>query len=94
MTTTMINENVAKQGQQLKDAWNKLVTEQTDKVAAMYDEMAKLETKGFEQTRAALEETSKLFKSSLEYQMQLAAEWRKLTLDATRRAAEVLTLKN
>jgi len=93
MTTTM-NEKVAQQGQQLREAWNKLVTEQTDKVAAMCDEIAKLETKGFEQTRAALEETTKLVRSSLEYQMPLAAEWRKLALDATRRAAEVMTLKN
>ena len=94
MTTTMLNEKVVAQGQQLKDAWNKMVTEQSDKVAAMYDELAKLETKGFDQTRAALEETTKLVKSTLEYQMQLAAEWRKLAIDATRRAAEVMTLKN
>lgn len=89
-----MNEKMTAQGQQMKDAWNKMVTEQTDKVAAMYDEVAKLETKGFEQTRAALEETTKLVRSSLEYQMQLAAEWRKLTLDMARRAAEVMTLKN
>ncbi len=91
---TTVNEKVSAQGQQLKDAWNKMVTEQTDKVAAMYEEIAKLEAKGFEQTRAALEETSKLVRSSLDYQLQLATEWRKLALDATRRAAEVLTLKN
>lgn len=94
MTTTNVSEKINAQGQQMKDAWNKMVTEQTDRVSAIYDEVAKLEVKGFEQTRSAIEETTKLFRSGLEYQLQLAAEWRKLTLDMTRRAAEVLTLKN
>ena len=92
--TTTVNEKINEQGQQMKDAWNKMVTEQTDRIAAMYDEMAKLESKGFEQTRNAIEESTKLVRSSLEYQMQLAAEWRKLALDATRRAAEMMSVKN
>jgi len=92
--TTTVNETINAQSQQMKDAWNKMVTEQSDRVAAMYDEVAKLETKGFEQTRTAIDETTKLVRSSIEYQMQLASEWRKLALDATRRAAEMLTVKN
>lgn len=92
--TTTVNEKINEQSQQMKDAWNKMVTEQTDRIAAMYDEMAKLESKGFEQTRNAIEESTKLVRSSLEYQMQLAAEWRKLALDATRRAAEMMSVKN
>ena len=91
---TTANEKASAQGQQMKDAWNKMVTEQTDRITAMYDEFSKLETKGFEQTRNAFEETNKLFKSSLEYQMQLASEWRKLALETTRRAAEMMSLKN
>lgn len=89
-----VNEKITAQSQQMKDTWNKMVTEQTDRIAAMYDEVAKLEAKGFEQTRAALEETTKLVRSSLEYQMQLAAEWRKLALEATKRAAEMMNAKS
>ena len=91
---TTVNEKISEQGQQMKDAWNKMVNEQTDRIAAMYDEVSKLETKGFEQTRAAIEESNKLMRSSLEYQMQLAGEWRKLALETTRRAAEMMALKN
>ena len=91
---TTVNEKVSAQGQQMKDAWNKMVTEQTDRIASMYDEISKLETKGFEQTRNAIEETNKLVRSSLEYQMQLTSEWRKLALETTRRAAEMMSLKN
>ena len=91
---TTVNEKTDAQGQPMKDAWNKMVSDQTDRLASMYDEVAKLEAKGFEQTRAAVDETTKLVRSTLEYQMQLAAEWRKLALDATRRAAEVMSLKS
>ena len=91
---TTVNEKVSAQGQQMKDAWNKMVTEQTDRIASMYDEFSKLESKGFEQTRNAIEESNKLIKSSLEYQMQLATEWRKLAQETTRRAAEMLNVKN
>jgi hypothetical protein len=91
---TTVSDKINAQGQETKDAWNKMVNEQTDRIAAMCDEVAKLETKGFEQARQAIEETTKLVRTSLEYQMQLASEWRKLALDATRRAAEVMTLKS
>jgi len=46
------------------------------------DEWTKLEGKRVEQTGAAIDEITKLTKESLAYGTQLAAEWRKLTLDA------------
>lgn len=46
------------------------------------DEWTKLEGKRVEQAGAAIDEMSKLTKETLAYTSQLAAEWRKLTVDA------------
>lgn len=75
------------------ESWKKMLTEQGERMAAMYDEMGRLEAKGLEQARTAIDEATRLMKSALDYQSQLSAEWRRLALEATRRAAETLTPK-
>ena len=44
-------------------------------------------------SRKAIDEMAKLSRDSVDYFGQLSAEWRKLTLEATRKAAELLTFQ-
>lgn len=57
----------------------------------LVDEMAKLEEKGMAQARAGIDEAAKLWKESLGYAAQLNAEWRRLSLEAVRRASELVS---
>lgn len=50
-------------------------------------ELVKLEQKNLEQARLMIDESAKLMKESLDYSAKLSAEFRKLALDSTRRAA-------
>ncbi len=61
--------------------WKKAAEDHVTRVKSITDEWAKLEGKGFEQAGAMVDEMAKLTKESLAYNAQLAAEWRKLTLD-------------
>jgi ferritin-like metal-binding protein YciE len=58
------------------------------------DEAAKLETKGMEQATSAIDELGKMQKDSLAYLAQLTTEWRKLTLEATKRTAELFAARS
>lgn len=87
MTNETVNANV----QQATETFKKLVVEQNARIEKMTEEMAKIEAKGMDQMRTAIEEATRLMKSSLDYQAQLSAELRKMALEATRRATEMLT---
>jgi hypothetical protein len=81
------------QAQQTADGFKKLIDDQINRFGSMTEEMAKLEAKGLEQARSAVDEAAKLAKESLAYAGQLGAEWRKLAIEATRRAAEMMQFK-
>ncbi len=63
------------------------------RVQQMFEELAKAEGKGFEQARTAIDEWSRLMKETLAYGEKLAGEWRRLAVEATRRAADFTTAK-
>jgi hypothetical protein len=77
--------------QQAFDAWKKVVDDQIARMGSVYGEMAKMEGRGIEQMRTAVDEYSKMVKESLSYTMQYTAEWRRITLEGARRAAELMT---
>jgi hypothetical protein len=77
----------------VKEGFKKLVDEQGVRVQSMFEEMAKLEARSMEQARVAIDESTRLMKSALDYQAQLSAEWRKLALEAAKRATELVTPK-
>jgi len=85
------SQQVYTQTQQAFDAWKKVVDDQLARMGSMYEEMAKFEGKGVEQARNAIDEFSKLMKESLSYATQFSGEWRRVTLEATRRTAELMT---
>ena len=74
-------------------AWKRMVDEQTGRVESIYAEVAKVEDKGIERLHSAVDESARLMKDSFTWYGEISAEWRKMTLDATRRTAE-LFLRN
>ncbi len=72
-------------------AWTKVLGDTVARLELAGAEVARLQEHALEQNRVAIDEMAKLSKESFNYFGQLSAEWRKLTLDATRKAAELLT---
>jgi len=85
------SQQVYTQTQQAFDAWKKVVDENIARMGSMYEELAKFEGKGVDQARTAIDEFSKLCKESLSYATQFSSEWRRVSLEATRRTAELMT---
>jgi hypothetical protein len=83
-------EQTTSQAQQIKDGFKKAIDDNAARVESAFSELAKLEEKGLEQACAQLDEATRLTKVSLAYASELAAQWRKLVIDATRRSAEMV----
>jgi hypothetical protein len=86
-------EKITSQTQQTVDGFKKIIDDQLQRANSFQDELGRLEQKGIEQARAAVDEAAKLAKESLTYAAQLGAEWRKMAIEATRRATEMMTFK-
>jgi hypothetical protein len=86
-----MSESTTSQTQQIKDTFRKAVSDHAERVDSIFAEMAKLEEKGLEQAAAQIDEASRLTKISLAYASELAAQWRKLCVDAARRTAEMVS---
>jgi hypothetical protein len=82
-------EKGTSQSQQMRDAWRKAFADQAERLDAAFAEIAKLEEKGMQQACSSLDEVARLTKVSLAYSSELAAQWRKLWVDAAHRAAEM-----
>ena len=81
------------QSQQMLDTWSKLTQEQIARMDQMAEQMFKLQGQAVTRTRDAIDETARLMKESLTYATELSGEWRKITLDATKRAADAVAPK-
>lgn len=68
-------------------AWKRMVDEQSGRMESIYAEMAKVEDKGVERLHSAVDESARLMKDSFSWYSELSTEWRKMSLDATRRLA-------
>lgn len=73
--------------------WQKSIEEQTARVEAAWAELGKLETRGADQARTLLDEWTRLGRESLAYGADLQGAWRKASLDATKRALEMIAPK-
>ena len=62
----------------------KLADAQLSQMSSMFAEIEKLQAKGLEQTRAALDESARLSKETLGYWAALGAESRRLSMDAVK----------
>ena len=61
------------------------------RVEAFYAQLADVETKALEQSKTALEESARLSRESFAYGSTLAAEWRRVSLEATRNALRMMS---
>jgi hypothetical protein len=83
-----MNGKEASQTQQFMNPWYRAWQEQIERWEAAMSELGKVETKGFEQVCANVDEAARLTKESTAYGNLLAAQWRKLALDSARQTIE------
>ncbi len=81
------------QPQQFLEAWTKMSAEQMARIEKMTSEYEGLQEKALARAIEAIDESSRLFKESLTYAARLSDEWRKVTIEAGKKAAEATTPK-
>lgn len=85
------NEKNVSQVQQTQDFWKKSMEETVARMGSGFEELAKLEQMATDQARVALNDMARLSQEGLTYAGKLSSEWRRLSLDAFKRGAELLT---
>ncbi len=88
-----MSESTTSQVREAQGAWKKLVDDHVARVETASAEVARWQEKALEQNRQAIDDFAKLGRDSLSYFGQLSASFYKLTLEATRKAAEMSTFK-
>ena len=78
------------QTQQTTEAFKKMLTDQIARLEAMQAEAAKMEEKTANDAQAWIDEWAKLARESMTYATQISAEWRKMSLEATKRTFEMM----
>ncbi len=68
--------------------FKKATDEQLQRLEQMFAEGTKLQEKWLEQSQQAIDEMSKLWKSSIQYGADLTAELRRVSLESTKQAFE------
>ena len=76
------------QPQQFFDAWTKLSAEQIARFEQMTAQVEDLQQKAFVRACEAIDESARLMKESMTYSLKLQDEWRKITLEAGKKAGE------
>jgi hypothetical protein len=70
--------------------FSKTMGDQTARAAAALEGYAKLEEQMWEHCRTAIDESARLSKEAIAYAAATAAQFRKLSLEATKRATEAM----
>ncbi len=71
------------------EAFSQMVRDQIARTQGLMDELAVYEGVAMQRARTAVNDLAKLTSDSIGYVAQLSAEWRKLAIDAGRRATDV-----
>jgi hypothetical protein len=85
-----MSDPVRSHTQQITDFWSKAFADNMSRIEAFSLEVEKLQEKAAEQAAANLDEVTRLAKESIAYTNELAAAWRKLALDGTKRTADIV----
>lgn len=75
------------------NAWKKAVDEQAARFESMQQEYVKIEAKGFEQAREAIDESAKIMKAGFDLYADLTSAWRQLAVEAMRRGTDMMVPK-
>ncbi len=78
------------QAQQMSNDWQSMMDQQVERINAFYTDLGEVESKSAEQASKNIDEMARLTKASLDYALQLSAEWRRVSLEATRRNMELM----
>lgn len=81
------------QPQQFMDAFAKMSAEQLERMEQMTAQFEEMQQKTLARAYEAIDESARLMKESIAYTVKLSEEWRKITVDATKKAAEASTAK-
>ncbi len=88
-----MSESKTSQSQHPASFWADLAQDQLGRFEAVCNEMGKIEEKNLAQMRSATEEAIKLVESSFTYGAKLAAEGRRLAVEAAQHATQLMTFK-
>ena len=70
--------------------WKKAMDDQAARVEQAYAELGKLETRSVDQAKSFVDEWAKLGRESIGYGVELNGEWRKASLEASKRAFSMM----
>ena len=73
------------------EVFTQMMRDQIARTQGLMDELAVYESVAVQRARTAVADLAKLASDSIGYVSQLSAEWRKVALDAGKRAAEAFT---
>ncbi len=86
----MTTKTDAKTQQLPYDAWKKMVDDQLGRIEDLSQEFARYQQQGMDQAQGAIDELAELMKDSLNHTAQLTSEWRRMALDSTRKAGDMM----
>ena len=81
------------QPQQMLEIWTKATQEQLARMDKMAEQVQSMQGQAVERTKEAIDETARLMKESVAYATALSNERRKVSLEATKKATEMVTPK-
>lgn len=81
------------QPQQFVDAFAKMSAEQLERMEQMTAQFEEMQQKTLTRAYEAIDESARLMKESIASAVKLSEEWRKITVDATKKAAAASTPK-
>ena len=76
------------------EAFSQMMRDQIARTQGLMEELSVYEGVAMQRARTAVHDLAKLASDSIGYMSQLSAEWRKLALDAGKRAADAFGPKN
>ncbi len=79
--------------QQFAENWKKMAGEPMKQFEEVIANINTMQEQSVERASDAIDGSAKLVKDSLRYSQELTQQWRKLSLDASKRAAEMMTPK-
>jgi hypothetical protein len=73
--------------------WSRISQDSITRMQAYYEELATYEAKAYDRAKTTTAQLTEMANESLTYATKLAAEWRTLTMEATKRGAEMFRAK-
>ena len=75
------------------DAWRAMVEAQAERFEQLVGELAKLDEERHARTMRAIDDVTRLVKSSVDYQAQLSTQWRELGVEVAKKSMSAMQAK-